>query len=184
MTVETLKKLVLISLSIAISILLISLVYPANAENIISVKIRPGSLSIRQKNSPDLTADFRNGQAKLNNNILSLIVSDSRGNGGGWSLIVSASDLILLKKEGRYRISAKNLAIKSKPDVSTIAGNRPPKAFGGTIGRSGLKLLSAGSGDGMGDYKVSAKVRLRAPHSVVPDGTFLATITETVIGTP
>jgi len=178
----TLGKSLLITFLVALFILFIFLASPPGRAEVISVRINPGTLRVRQKSNPELIVAVKDGRAKLSNDALSLVVSDSRGTGRGWSLIVSAGELKQLRGPD-HKISADNLAIADKPDVKTLAGNKPPKTFRGKLGKSGLKLLSAAAGNGMGSYKVNAKIRLPASLNL-PDGTYETTITETVIGTP
>lgn len=104
-------------------------------------------------------------------------VRDGRGTGEGWNVIISGTDFISGGPSTRT-ISAAGFNIPSSPPVTTIDGNAPPVSYSGMLAVPGFKILSASSGTGMGDYRISPGISLN-----VPAETFVGTYASEVVVT-
>ncbi len=108
-----------------------------------------------------------------------LLVRDSRGTSGGWSVTVAATDFVLTT-DPTQMISASGLSVPAAPAVTVVSGSSPPTAFAGSLAGAGLQLLSAAAGTGAGEYQLAPALELIVPAETI-SGTYSATITETIM---
>ena len=104
-------------------------------------------------------------------------ISDARGTGAGWNLIVQAGDFVNTDGSGAF-IPAAGFAIDGTPTVTAVAGNTKPEAFTGPLD-SPLLLLAAGAHTGMGRYQTDPALSLIVPADTIA-GTYETTITLTI----
>ena len=147
----------------------------------ISVAIKPGGLTIEDNGGPHLDVLVKNGTGGLSGEKRALRITDARGNGSGWNLVIASSDFVASNRAGR--IAAENLEAAVAPAVIVVAGNAAPRSFAGKIGKAGLKLLSAAAGTGMGSYQAYLELNLKVPAKT-PSGQYRAVITETLSSEP
>ena len=108
-------------------------------------------------------------------------ISDARGTGTGWDLILQADDFVNIDGSGAF-IPAAGLAIDETPTVTTVAGNTWPEAFTGPLD-SPLLLLAAGADTGMGQYRTDPALSLVIPADTIA-GTYETTVTMTITSGP
>ncbi len=94
---------------------------------------------------------------------------DARGTGAGWNVTITSSDFTA----AGGTIAAANLQVQlPASNISTVSGNTPPSSLVATYQSLSntlpLKLLSAGTGTGMGTYDFTPDFRLTVPASTVP----------------
>ena len=108
-------------------------------------------------------------------------ISDARGTGAGWGLILQAGDFVNTNGSGAF-IPATGFAIDGTPTVTTVAGNARPEAFIGSLD-SPLLLLTAGAHTGMGRYQADPALSLVVPADTIA-GAYETTVTMTITSGP
>lgn len=167
---------------LAILILVLGRATPILGLTTVTVEIIPGNLNLFDSSDPKLQAIVKDGDGRLINSGRQISIADARGNGGGWNLIVAATDFINDTDQNK-QIPAANLRVLASPVVKTVAGNDPPIAAAGIVGKDGLKLLSSPPGRGMGSYHISFNFELKIPPAA-DDGTYTAYLIETLTSGP
>ena len=105
---------------------------------------------------------------------------DGRGTGAGWTVTITSTDFTAAQGS----ISAPNHKIRLLPaNITTVSGGAPPvslvSSYQALSSITPLKLLSAGTGTGMGTFDLTPEFSLLVPASTAP-GQYTASIVVSV----
>jgi plastocyanin len=109
--------------------------------------------------------------------------TDARGNAAGWNITMSSTDF----SAPGGTIPVANFKMQVLPgNIVTNGGNTAPTSLVQSyqpLSGSPLKVLTAGAGDGMGDYDYTPDFRLTVPASVI-SGSYQANMTISINSGP
>lgn len=111
-----------------------------------------------------------------------LTTRDGRGTAEGWQVMVSATDFVNTLDAAKT-IPASGFNIPAPPTVTTVAGSNPPVSGSGNLSGTGVQLLLASVGNGMGEFQVTPDIDLVVPAETFA-GSYIATVTETISSLP
>lgn len=150
--------------------------------------IEGGSLSFgTQPSVGNFSAVELNGQVQTSTAAVSAFtVIDATGTGDGWNVVVKADQFTDAANQLTLPINSIDIAL---PTVSAQAGASDvttiTKADGKIDNATGVKILSAAEGGGMGTYNVDANnLTLNLLPKDVKEGTYSSTVTVTVTTGP
>jgi len=154
----------------------------ALASRRVAVTVKGGPLGFTHAGASSLAEVILTGYDQTTTGGLGTIdISDARGTGAGWSLILQADDFVNADSSGAT-IPADGFTVDGTPTVTTVAGKSPPQAFSGALGDP-LRLLAADPATGMGRFQTDPGLSLVVPADTIA-GTYETTVTMTITSSP
>lgn len=171
------------SIFLALALLMaLALVVPAFADA--TVTIVAGSLSQTPQNITFGTVTLTGAdQTVPDQDVTAWTASDATGTGNGWHITIAATDF----SDGTHTIGVANFRAQLlDANITTVMGNTPPASSITTftpLSTVAQTLLSAATGNGMGEYQYIPDFTLDVAASTFA-GSYLSTVTVAIVSGP
>ncbi|WP_163969697.1 WxL domain-containing protein [Oceanobacillus halotolerans] len=165
-----------------------NLAHAATAETEVGVETGGESvlvdrLSVGTFSAVTLNGEVQNTQAQID----SFEITDPRGSGAGWNVVMTASPFVSTDGEGNeLPVDALTVEAPTLTALNESTSTDNIQKTGGTVDNTGTTILSAPVGEGLGRYSVSFNpedLDLRIPAGAYT-GTYTSTITVTINNGP